>query len=148
MGKIIKSKTVIITILIFIFVIIFFANKGLDISLKRKTEGSTELYFSDHLNLPKQIEIGKPYNFDFITHNLEYKDFTYTYEVITSGQVDKIIGNAPKSANAYIDPGSSSYIFQMLIAGFLGASVGVKMFWKQISAKIKGIGQHVADGGT
>jgi len=57
--------------------------------------------------------------------------------ILIFGALAFISLGTPKSANAYIDPGSSSYIFQMLIAGFLGASVGVKMFWKQISAKIK-----------
>ena len=45
----------------------------------------------------------------------------------------------PQPTHAYIDPGSGSYIFQLLIAGFLGLSVGVKMFWKQISSSIKSI---------
>ncbi len=45
----------------------------------------------------------------------------------------------PTPSHAYIDPGSGSYIFQILIAGFLGISVGVKMFWKQISNAIRKI---------
>lgn len=43
----------------------------------------------------------------------------------------------PQSSFAYIDPGSGSYIFQILIAGILGLTVSVKMFWKQISLTIK-----------
>lgn len=33
---------------------------------------------------------------------------------------------------AYIDPGVGSFIFQMLIAGLVGASFLIKIFWKQI----------------
>ena len=32
----------------------------------------------------------------------------------------------------YIDPGSGSYIIQIIIAAFLGISVGLKLFWKKI----------------
>ena len=54
------------------------------INLKRKPEGTTELFFSDHFNLPKQIEAGEPYSFEFTTHNFEYEELTYFYEVIVS----------------------------------------------------------------
>ncbi|CAN5552471.1 hypothetical protein BH24ACT26_BH24ACT26_16570 [soil metagenome] len=37
-------------------------------------------------------------------------------------------------ANAYIDPGSGSYIFQILIGLLLGAGVGLKVFWQRIRA--------------
>ena len=36
------------------------------------------------------------------------------------------------TANAYIDPGSGSYIFQLVIGGILGAAVAVKVFWRKI----------------
>lgn len=36
------------------------------------------------------------------------------------------------AAAAYIDPGSGSYLFQLLIAGAVGALYGVKVFWRQI----------------
>ncbi len=32
----------------------------------------------------------------------------------------------------YIDPGSGSLIFQLLIAGLAGSLYAVKVFWKQI----------------
>jgi hypothetical protein len=44
-------------------------------------ETFTELYFSDHLNLPKQIGAGKDVSFSFVIHNLEGKDMTYPYVV-------------------------------------------------------------------
>ena len=32
----------------------------------------------------------------------------------------------------YIDPGTGSYLIQILIAVFVGASLGIKIFWKNI----------------
>jgi hypothetical protein len=37
-----------------------------------------------------------------------------------------------KNAYAYLDPGTGSYIFQILIATLIGALFAVKMFWRQI----------------
>lgn len=36
------------------------------------------------------------------------------------------------SAHAYIDPGSGSFIFQVLIGGLLAGAVAVKHFWRRI----------------
>jgi len=44
-------------------------------------EPFTELYFEDHLKLPKLHKINEPYSFKFTVHNLENKDFTYNYLV-------------------------------------------------------------------
>jgi len=37
-----------------------------------------------------------------------------------------------KNAHAYLDPGSGSYILQILIAGLVGGLFTVKTFWLQI----------------
>jgi hypothetical protein len=37
-----------------------------------------------------------------------------------------------KPAHAYLDPGSGSYMIQMLIAGAVGGSLFVKTFWVKI----------------
>ncbi len=34
----------------------------------------------------------------------------------------------------YLDPGSGSFIIQMLLAGLLGAAVAVRIYWKKIVA--------------
>ncbi len=47
----------------------------------KKPETFTELYFEDHTNLPKTFADRHSYSFRFTLHNLEYKDFTYEYEV-------------------------------------------------------------------
>lgn len=36
------------------------------------------------------------------------------------------------SANAYLDPGSGSIIFQVVVGAALGISVAVKVFWRRI----------------
>ena len=36
------------------------------------------------------------------------------------------------SAMAYIDPGTGSYLFQLLMAGLLSSVFAVKMFWRNI----------------
>lgn len=35
-------------------------------------------------------------------------------------------------AHAYLDPGTGSYIFQILIATFAGAIFAIKMFWNNL----------------
>jgi hypothetical protein len=41
-----------------------------------------------------------------------------------------------KHAHAYIDPGSGSYILQLIVAGLLGVGVAVRIYWKGIKAFI------------
>lgn len=37
-----------------------------------------------------------------------------------------------REAKAYLDPGSSSYLLQILFAGFFSVLLAVKTFWKRI----------------
>lgn len=39
-------------------------------------------------------------------------------------------------AHAYIDPGSGSYVLQLILAGLLGAGVAVRIYWKRIRASV------------
>lgn len=43
------------------------------------------------------------------------------------------------SAYAYLDPGSGSYLFQILLAFALGALFSLKVFWKKITGSFKRI---------
>jgi len=45
---------------------------------------------------------------------------------------------AAKQTAAYIDPGTGSYVFQMIIAGALGSLFAIKMFWKRITGFFMG----------
>ena len=40
---------------------------------------------------------------------------------------------------AYIDPGTGSYLFQMLMAGLLGSAFAIKMAWRNVKAYISQI---------
>ena len=40
----------------------------------------------------------------------------------------------PKGAHAYIDPGTGSYIIQLLVAGFLSSAYLIKTYWYKIKA--------------
>lgn len=45
----------------------------------------------------------------------------------------------PRPAYAYLDPGTGSYIFQILIAAFVGGAFAIKIFWKRITQFCKRI---------
>jgi hypothetical protein len=45
----------------------------------------------------------------------------------------------PRSAHAYLDPGTGSYTFQIIIAGLLGAAFAVKVFWSKIMNFLTGL---------
>ncbi|MGH2785338.1 MAG: hypothetical protein ACRDJ1_08750 [Actinomycetota bacterium] len=38
------------------------------------------------------------------------------------------------SVSSYIDAGSGSYIFQLVVGAFVGAALAVKVFWRRIRA--------------
>ena len=40
---------------------------------------------------------------------------------------------------AYIDPGTGSYLFQMLVAGLLGSAFAIKMAWRNVKTYISQI---------
>lgn len=42
----------------------------------------------------------------------------------------------PSSAYAYLDPGTGSYVVQVIVASVLGAGFFLKSSWKNISYKI------------
>lgn len=48
--------------------------------------------------------------------------------LITTG----IIAGAVSAKLAYLDPGSGSYLIQILIAALLGSAFVIKSFWRQI----------------
>ena len=45
----------------------------------------------------------------------------------------------PRDAHAYLDPGTGSYVLQMIIAGALGAAFAIKMSWMRIKRFITGL---------
>lgn len=45
----------------------------------------------------------------------------------------------PVDALAYLDPGTGSYVLQMVIAGVLGAAFAIKMSWFRIKRFFAGL---------
>jgi Zn-dependent protease with chaperone function len=45
----------------------------------------------------------------------------------------------PQDAHAYIDPGSGSFIIQIIIAALLGALFALKMYWRRTRAYLAGL---------
>jgi hypothetical protein len=84
-----------LVLILIIVVIVFFK----DIIYKQinqwllipKEERFTELYFNDHINLPKQISKGEMINFSFVIHNLEGKTEKYNYVVFFKSLDGKIV---------------------------------------------------------
>jgi uncharacterized membrane protein (DUF485 family) len=40
---------------------------------------------------------------------------------------------------AYLDPGSGSYIIQLIIAGFIGALFMLGVYWRRVKSYVKGL---------
>ncbi len=47
----------------------------------------------------------------------------------------------PSLAHAYIDPGTGSYLLQLLLAGGLGALYTIKTYWSSIKAYFSSFGR-------
>jgi hypothetical protein len=45
----------------------------------------------------------------------------------------------PLKAYAYLDPGTGSYIFQLIIAALLGGLFAGKLFWNKIKISLKNL---------
>ena len=54
-------------------------------------------------------------------------------QVMSSQTANVIFGIASKEM-AYLDPGSGSYLLQLLIAGIVGAAFAVRMSWGRIKS--------------
>jgi len=52
----------------------------------------------------------------------------------------------PPRAHAYLDPGSGSYVLQLVIAALLGAALTIKLYWKRIKALMSDLFSNRARG--
>ena len=43
----------------------------------------------------------------------------------------------PETSHAYLDPGTGSFVFQMIIAGVVGGLFAIKTFWRKIISFFK-----------
>ncbi len=60
-------------------------------------------------------------------------DFSYGLQVFTSSFGQAWMSGLA-SPHAYLDPGSGSYLLQLLIAGALGGLVVLRMYWSRVTA--------------
>ncbi len=49
------------------------------------------------------------------------------------------------TAHAYVDPGTGSYLLQILIAGILGAAFALKLYWARIKNFLSGRKRRMDD---
>jgi hypothetical protein len=50
----------------------------------------------------------------------------------------EILLSGPGRELAYLDPGSGSFIFQLIIAGIAGSALAIRMYWSRIVRKFRG----------
>lgn len=60
------------------------------------------------------------------------------HALLTIGLTATALSLAATSADAYIDPGTGSFIVQGIIAGVIAVGMSVKIFWHRIQAAITG----------
>lgn len=76
--------------LIAVGIVMFWPGQGwLLPALTPKPERFTELYFEDHLNLPKQVEFNTSYPVSFTIHNLEGRQMTYDVQIALVGETSE-----------------------------------------------------------
>lgn len=66
---------------------------------------------------------------------------TVIFNVVFALAVAMLLCVAP--AHAYLDPGSGSYLYYLLVSGFLGAGALVKFYWQ----RLKDFARRVTGGG-
>lgn len=52
----------------------------------------------------------------------------------------------PSQAHAYLDPGSGSYIFQLLLAALVGALFAIRIYWGRIKSFFRKLFSEERDG--
>ena len=65
-----------------------------------------------------------------------------TFETIRT-----IVAELSPRGMAYLDPGSGSYLLQLIIAGFLGGLFVIRMSWDKIKAFFRKLFDKQANGG-
>lgn len=103
--QILKNATYVFFIAVIVFELVILgkllmSNKAIadavTLATTRQPERFTELYFENHLSLPKDIIRFKKYKFAFTIHNLEYRDTEYPYRIYLQRETEKILLNRGK----------------------------------------------------
>jgi hypothetical protein len=85
---------------------------NISLATASKSERFTELYFDNHLNLPKSNTLKQPQTFSFTIHNLENKTIDYPYEIYiedTAGSRSGIITNSVRISHDQVKTITESF---------------------------------------
>lgn len=61
---------------------------------------------------------------------------TRKQRILTRSHWVERLGELPQDCAGYVDPGTGSYLLQMLLAGVLGAGFAIRSFWSNIRATV------------
>ncbi len=61
---------------------------------------------------------------------------TFRYRLVLSAAMLLLFAG---DAQAYLDPGTASFFFQMVVASILGALLVLKMYWRKVKATAKSL---------
>lgn len=67
---------------------------------------------------------------------------TRVHEVVWPALLTLVLLADARDAHAYLDLGTGSMVFQVLVAGFVAASFTVKMYWRRLKALFSGRSLH------
>ena len=93
-------------------------------------ESFTELYFEDHQNLPKDINVNENNFFAFTIHNMENQEFTYSFKV-TEEYSDKVVLVGENSVTLQDDQIATIPIFFTINDDFETAKIKVELLNKE-----------------
>jgi|GEM_PF-838474 len=123
--------------LIAVGILLFWPGRGVLLpALTPKPETFTELYFDDHLTLPKTVIEGQPHQFSFTIHNLEGKNVNYPIEVMAINEASP--SSVVLSSEAVVVANQESKavpITYVLPTGF-GERVKVQVLLKNLNQSI------------
>lgn len=118
-------------------IVLFWPGRGVLLpALTPKPETFTELYFEDHLNLPKRVVVGQENSFSFTIHNLEGKNVNYPLEVTVINEASSSTMTIFKGAVVVGDQESKTLPITYVIPEGLGEKIKIEVFLKNLNQRI------------
>lgn len=74
-----------------------------------------------------------------------YRQITAYTVIFSFASIVLVLLVYPGRAYAYLDPGTGSYVLQLLIASSIGALFALKIFWKRVSTFFKNLVSRTPD---
>lgn len=65
--------------------------------------------------------------------------------LVLSGLIGLGLALPAPEAHAYLDPGTGSFLVQMLVGGMAAGAAGVAMYWNRLKALVFGAGTEQTD---